>query len=210
MRASVVDTKWRRVAATRKGDNLTAQGLRQILIGWSSMLPSNSVLQSQARSDEHRATVLSSTFRRRTLLHAWLKWRAHFRYMQLRAQRVRIIWSRHYQIVAACVFCSWTGRWAKTRRQLRMLTGRVRRSMVLLLTSSVRCWQDNVTEARSRRNEHKELQDSKKYLQQQKDMLTGEVSALGKKLKNAEDELNIAQKVNRVQVILPRATRPHS
>jgi hypothetical protein len=82
--------------------------------------------------------------------------------------------------------------------------------MVLLLTSSVRCWQDSVTEARNRRNEHKELQDGKKFLQQQKDMLSGEVSALGKKLKNAEDALNIAQKVNRVQVILPRATRPHS
>jgi hypothetical protein len=115
MRASIVDTKWRRVAATRKGDNLTAQGLRQILIGWSSMLPSNSVLQSHARSDEHRATVLASTFRRRTLLHAWLKWRAHCRYTQLLVQRVRIIWSRHYQIVAACVFCSWTGSWANTR-----------------------------------------------------------------------------------------------
>ena len=210
MRASVVDTKWPRVAATRKGDNLTAQGLRQILIGWSSMLPSNSVLQSHAQSDEHRATVLASTFRRRTLLHAWLKWRAHFRYTHLLIQRVRIIWSRHYQIVAACVFCSWTGSWAKKRRELRVITARVRRSMVLLLTSSVRCWQDSVTEARNRRNEHKELQDGKKFLQQQKDMLSGEVSALGKKLKNAEDALNIAQKVNRVQVILPRATRPHS
>jgi hypothetical protein len=32
-------------------------------------------------------------------------------------------------------------------------------------------------------------------------VLTSEVSALGEKLKNAVDALNIAQKVNRVQVI---------
>jgi hypothetical protein len=115
MRASIVDTKWRRVAATRKGDNLRAQGLRQILIGWSIMLLNNSVLQSHARSDEHRATVLASTSRRRTLRHAWLKWRAHCRYTQLLVQRVRIIWSRDYQIVDSCVFCSWTGGGANTR-----------------------------------------------------------------------------------------------
>jgi glycerol-3-phosphate O-acyltransferase len=41
--------------------------------------------------------------------------------------------------------------------------------------------------------------DSKKILQQQKDVLSGECSALRDKFKNAEDALNIAQKVNRVQ-----------
>jgi hypothetical protein len=73
--------------------------------------------------------------------------------------------------------------------------------MVLLLTSTMRSWHDNVTEVRNRREEHKDLQDGRKILQQQKDVLTSEVSALGEKLKNAVDALNIAQKVNRVQVI---------
>lgn len=41
--------------------------------------------------------------------------------------------------------------------------------------------------------------DSRKILQQQKDVLSGECSALRDKFKNAEDALNIAQKVNRVQ-----------
>ena len=200
-RAFVDDTKCRRIALTRKGDVLKAQGLRRILIGWSNAAPSNPELQRQARSDEHRATVLAGAFRRQALHHVLLKWREQVRYSQLRVQRVRIIWSRHYQIVAAGVLAAWEGHRARTRRQLRVLTGRVRRSMVLLLTSSMRSWHDNVTEVRNRREEHKDLQDGRKILQQQKDVLTSEVSALGEKLKNAVDALNIAQKVNRVQVI---------